>query len=71
MVRAKFTVQSKTETVVGFSISMLPVTSGSEENEAFFKYTPSGKLELATINPAAASQLEVGKSYYLDFSPAD
>lgn len=70
MVRAKFYVESKTEFKDGFRITLNPVISGSAENAAFFKYTPSGKLELGTINPAAAAQLEVGKEYYLDIAPA-
>jgi hypothetical protein len=47
-----------------------PVTSGSPENDAFYKYTPAGKLELSTINAEAAAGFEVGKAYYLDFTPA-
>lgn len=70
MTRAKFTVVSKTQTLDGFRVHMLPVTSGSEENKAFYEWTPSGSIDLGTINPVAAEQLELGKEYYVDFTPA-
>jgi hypothetical protein len=68
MVRAKFTVDSITEFITGKKISLLPVVCGSEENEAFFRYTPSGKIEMQTLNEEAAKQFEVGKNYYVDFT---
>lgn len=70
MVRAKFYVESKTQFRDGYRIKMNPVVSGSAENASFFKYTPSGNLEIGTINPEAAAGLEVGQEYYLDISPA-
>lgn len=69
MVRAKFTVYGKNETTSGFLVTLSPVTGGSDENAAFYAYTPSGGITLQTINPAAASQFIVGKSYYVDFAP--
>lgn len=69
-VRAKFKCDEVKNTVNGASALLFPVTSGSPENESFFKYTPSGKLELATINPEAAKQFVPGKSYYLDITEA-
>ena len=56
---------------IGTTVEMLPVTSGSSENESFYRYTPSGKVELGTVNEAAANSFEIGKQYYLDFTPAD
>lgn len=53
------------------SVVMYPVTSGSDENKAFFKASPSGKFEINIINQAAADQLEIGKSYYIDITPAN
>lgn len=78
MVRAKFVVQSITRTkhwdknkgeIIG--IKMMPVTGGSEENLKFFEATPSGSVDLGTINEEAGRQFELGKAYYLDFTPAD
>ncbi len=70
-VRCKFKCESKTQTTGGFSISLTPVTCGSKENEAFFKWTPWGKFELGTINAEAAAQFEPGKEYYIDISCAE
>ena len=48
-----------------------PVSKGtSPENDLFWQYTPSGRVELGTINPEAWAQFELGKEYYLDFAPA-
>lgn len=76
MVRAKFYVsevkrvkwQNQEELV---TICLHPVVSGSEENKEFYKYTPSGQIELGTINAEAAKQFELGKEFYVDFSLAE
>lgn len=78
MVRAKFTVReivrashwdkSKGEIQ---TIVMNPVCDGSEENKLFFEASPSGEIKLGTVNEAAARQFELGKAYYVDFSPAE
>lgn len=36
------------------------------EIQGFWAATPNGKIELFTVNPAA--QLELGKTYYVDFT---
>lgn len=54
----------------GVGLSFQVVTTGSPENEAFFKWTPSGWLEFSTVNAAAAEKFEVDKEYYLDITPA-
>jgi len=71
-VRAKFTCSEVTIRLDGYNKRRLytyhfyPVTSGSPENEKFYAYTPSGKLELASIRE---DLFEIGQVYYLDFSP--
>lgn len=45
-----------------------PVTSGSEENKAFFYATPSGSVKFSTVSDAT---FEVGTEYYFDISKAD
>lgn len=40
------------------------------ENTKFWQSSPSGTIQLGTINPAAWSQFEFGKEYYIDFTPA-
>ena len=42
-----------------------------EENQRFNKASPSGELSITIDNPAAQGFLQPGKSYYLDFSPAE
>ena len=74
--RAKFTVDSivpisDTDPSEGATIHLSPVSTGSEENESFYKYTPAGNMELTTVDYNAVKQFEVGKSYYLDFTPAE
>jgi len=70
MVRAKFKCDSKEKSGDGFQLHFSAVTTGSVENDSFFKWTPSGQLSMGTINETAAAEFEVGKEYYLDFSPA-
>lgn len=65
---------NQTETVAMRSVHMSPVYGNGDpnhENTKFWKSSPSGSLELNIVNAAAADQFEVGKSYYLDFTPAD
>lgn len=74
-VRAKFLVtekkQSHSTPESVFTITMNPVTSGSPENDTFYKYTPGGQLVLSVLNPAAAAVFEVGGQYYLDITRAE
>lgn len=47
-----------------------PGASGKDDdNKQWSKWTPSGELKMAVTNPAAISQFDVGKAYYLDFTP--
>jgi len=74
MVRCKMVCHSKSSTSDDndlFYLSFTPVTAGSEENEKFFKYTPAGQFDLQVVNKAAADQIECGKEYYIDISPAE
>jgi hypothetical protein len=43
--------------------------SSTPENERYAQATPSGQLTIQVDNPAVS--FERGKSYYLDFTPAD
>lgn len=74
--RAKFIVESRTELPGSqgnpiFIINMKPVTSGSKENDSFFKWTPGGSLVLQTVNAQSAEQFKPGKQFYLDFTEAE
>ena len=70
-VRCKFRCEVKTQTIYGFSVKMVPVTDGSPENKEFFRYTPSGSLDIGTINEESAEKFQVGREYYIDIIPAD
>lgn len=70
MIRAKFNVQSITKHFGGgVTVKLQPVTTGSEENKNFWKYTPSGELTM-NIHGEASDMFNVGQEFYLDFTPA-
>lgn len=69
-VRCKYKCESVNYTVDGAKIVMVPVISGSKENETFFKYTPWGKFEMGTVNLDAAATFIPGQDYYIDISAA-
>lgn len=70
MIRAKFLCTEKKISKSGNEFLETyvfnPVTSGSEENKSFFKFTPTGRLELGTVNKEV--HFEIGGEYYLDFT---
>lgn len=76
-VRAKFTCQSFTASYDSErkcelrSVKLTPVTGGSEDNDKFYRWTPGGEINLQVLNPTAWQAFEVGKEYFIDFSPAD
>lgn len=72
-VRAKFKVSGITEYgTSGKAVALMPVYDSNPESEngKFFNATPWGKIELGTVNPAAAEHFEIGKEFYVDFTPA-
>jgi len=72
MVRAKFVVNKIEDAGEGGkTIWLNPVVDGSDENKAFFKYTPGGQIILSVVNPAASDQFEEGKFFYVDFTETD
>jgi len=77
-VRAKFRCQLINHLATGSAndvaahITLFPVyEDGSGENASWSKYTPNGKMEMTVTNPAAIAAFEMGKAYYLDFTPAE
>lgn len=66
-IRCKFRCQSVTQTADGYSAHLFAVHSGSPENEEFFKWTPSGVLDLSLTKE---QHFEPGKDYYLDITLA-
>ncbi len=41
-----------------------------DANKTWSQYTPSGSLKLCMTNPEATGAFEIGKFYFLDFTPA-
>jgi hypothetical protein len=50
---------------------MSPVTTGSEENKSFAKWTPWGKLELGISNPNLVGKFKPGDEYFVEFTKAE
>lgn len=73
MVTTKFKVESVKPTYAsdGYTIHLVPVVSGSEENETFYKYTPGGQIILSSLNEKATEYFIEGKEYYIDFHKAE
>ena len=68
-VRAKFAVQSVTETLYGTSVELSAVYSTSGENADFTDATPSGQLKIQISKGRPAAEVfKVGKAFYLDFT---
>ena len=74
MVRAKMVLQSTTDHN-GWPGKTLKFTcqydSNTPEDQRFQKATPSGSCEMSVDNPAALAQFQLGKAYYVDFTPAE
>lgn len=71
MTRCKFVCRDKKIDENGATIYMSPVTSGSKENDEFFRYTPAGEIRIGIVSLETARQFEEGKEYYIDISPAE
>lgn len=70
-VRAKLTLEEVRDSRWGnktlvFTASYDPTIP---EDQRFQKATPSGRCELQIDNPVALAQFELGKAYYVDFTP--
>lgn len=73
-VKAKFVVtgEEKFENYTNKTVYLSSVTTGSEENKSFAKYTPSGQLSICIDESTEAySFFESGKEYYLTFEAAE
>ena len=43
---------------------------GTDENNTYARFSPSGKLSLTVANPALRGKFAPGEEYYLDFTKA-
>jgi hypothetical protein len=69
MTRAKFECISVKETTWNKQYEFQAVTSGSPENEEFFKTTPAGQITISVKNDNVV--FTPGKKYYIDFTEAE
>lgn len=70
-VRAKVTCEGISNNAVSFRTVFESDASKDTENARFTQATPWGEIKLGIDNPAALEQFEAGKSYYVDFTPAE
>lgn len=42
---------------------------GSDEDNTYARYSPSGEFTLAVQNPALLGKFKPGEKYYVDFTP--
>jgi hypothetical protein len=66
--KVEYTVKTGDDSEV---LIMAPVTTGSEENKSFAKWTPWGKLELGISNPNLVGTFNPGDEYIVEFIKAD
>jgi hypothetical protein len=85
MIRAKFTVNSMETTLITrledgewkpcpiYTVKLSAVNGQKEnsENKKFWEASPNGQISLSMIKKDVAEKLELGKEYYIDFTPAD
>jgi hypothetical protein len=43
---------------------------GSDENNSYAKWSPSGEFTLSITNPALSNRIKEGDVFYVDFTPA-
>lgn len=72
-VRAKFRCTEVTRLAYGkdeflYKAKFQPVTTGSKENDIFFKWTPLGQIEIGVMQ---RDDFVPGKEYYVDFIQAE
>lgn len=75
MVRAKFTVQEVRQSVFNPTARTLVLRpqydTSIPEDQRFFSATPTGEMTMVVNNPAALAEMELGKSFYVDFTPVE
>lgn len=65
--KVEYTVKTGDDSEV---LIMSPVTTGSDENKSFAKWTPWGKLELGISNPALVGTFNTGDEFIVEFTKA-
>jgi hypothetical protein len=52
-------------------IRLIPVWEQDGVNRKWSEATPSGEIKMLITNPSTVDQFELGKDYFVDFTPAD
>ena len=52
-------------------IKLEAVYTGSPEDNTYAEATPYGAISMTVNKPAAVEKLALGKSFYVDFTPAE
>jgi hypothetical protein len=52
------------------TVTFCPVWEQDGVNRKWSQATPNGKIEMTITNPTAVDQFELGKDYFVDFTPA-
>jgi hypothetical protein len=69
--RCKFKCINLEENEYGCNVKLDVVSSGSEENKTFFRFTPSGELKIGLVQTDIAHAIfKPGQEYYVDIQPA-
>lgn len=75
--RAKMKISSivQHETVEVLTLNCVSAKSypadGTDEDNTFAKFSPSGELKLTVANPALLGKFKAGEVYYLDFTKVE
>ena len=76
-VRAKFKVTSIISTQLAPTYTQIKIVLEPQydqtvaEDVSFCKATPSGRMEMVIDNPVAIERMPIGKTFYVDFIPAE
>lgn len=80
MVRAKMMCIEKRQLYAGsgnlddnstWTVRLQPVYGDCPENKEWSRWTPSGEVTMQITNPAAVGRFELGKAYWVDFTPVE
>ncbi|MDX0250280.1 hypothetical protein GOC31_16350 [Sinorhizobium meliloti] len=52
------------------TVTLVPVWEQEGVNKVWSKATPSGEIKMLITNPGAVEQFDLGKEYFIDFTPA-
>jgi hypothetical protein len=76
-VRAKFRCTEKADRATSYGATSQPTSAhvtltpvSGPENKPWSQYTPCGQIQMQIDNPTAFNEFQVGKDYFVDFTPA-